>query len=333
MPASLADIARSLNVSMSLVSKVLSGKMGTTGATPEAVAAIRKRAAEMGYVKNSSASSLATGRQNVIGVYIHQHGAVGSGLAEAMVMGISAEALRHQQRLMLTYYTRMEEFIEQTRAITPNMMDSLIVAGVMHEDLVPTLKRIARKGFKIVTVMDWSLSLDVANIGMNQATVGETACEHLLDRKCKRLAHINVMSDRFRGFNNALRKRGLNVSASHVYKPDPSMPGGEFGYQAGVAAVEHFLASPVRFDGIVAQSDLQAIGAMHTLLRHNIRIPEDVRVIGVDNAPYCDFSIVPLSSVSQQEYLRGTLAVRHLMGPDDATLPEVNPVLVARASA
>src|SRR5262245_31480887 len=102
MPGTLNDIAESLNVSVSLVSKVLSGRLGNTTARDNVVDAIRRRATEIGYVKNSAAAGLATGRQNAIGVYLHHHGALGSGLAEAVIEGVAAEARRTGLRLDLT---------------------------------------------------------------------------------------------------------------------------------------------------------------------------------------------------------------------------------------
>ena len=57
--SSLRDIANALDLSVSMVSKVLSGRMGTSGAPAETVRAIRAKAAELNYHKNVSAAALA----------------------------------------------------------------------------------------------------------------------------------------------------------------------------------------------------------------------------------------------------------------------------------
>ena len=67
------------------------------------------------------------------------------------------------------------------------------------------------------------------------------------------------------------------------------------------------------FDGVVAQSDHQALGVLQELLHRDIKVPDAVRVIGVDDSPLCDASPVPLSSVSQEMTEVGRRAVDLLM--------------------
>lgn len=57
-----------------------------------------------------------------------------------------------------------------------------------------------------------------------------------------------------------------------------------------------------------------AIGAINVTIGYGIRMPQDMKVIGVDNSPFCPFNVVPLSSVNQEETQRGRLAVRLLNG-------------------
>ena len=52
--------------------------------------------------------------------------------------------------------------------------------------------------------------------------------------------------------------------------------------------------------------------AVGRVLERHVDVRDDVRVIGVDNSPFCDFFVVPLSSVSQEEFRRGELAVETL---------------------
>src|SRR5689334_5501794 len=91
-PGGLRRIAEELGISVSLVSKVLSGRMGTSTATPEMVKAIQQKAEELHYRKNRAAEALVTGRQNVIAVCLHHHGVEGSTIVDEMVNGIAAEA-------------------------------------------------------------------------------------------------------------------------------------------------------------------------------------------------------------------------------------------------
>ena len=78
--ASLKDIASELNVSVSLVSKVLNNRMGNTGVTEELAESIRTKAEELNYQRNASALSLRKGRPATIGVFFHNDGESGSSL-------------------------------------------------------------------------------------------------------------------------------------------------------------------------------------------------------------------------------------------------------------
>jgi LacI family transcriptional regulator len=325
MPGTLNDIAESLNVSVSLVSKVLSGRLGNTTARENVVDAIRRRASEIGYVKNSAAAGLATGRQNAIGVYLHHHGAAGSGLAEAVIEGVAAEARRAGLRLVLTYFDNTTDFEKVAADISPNVVDAIIVAGVGHKDLGPHLDRIRRTSVPVVTMMDHAIHKRVPNIGVDQRVVGRIAAMHLAERGCKRIAHIRTGIQRYEGYLQGLDAAKLRPSQQIVYEAR------SYKFEEGVAAIEHFASRGIQFDGLVAQSDQQAIGALHTLLKMKKRVPQDVKIVGVDNSPFCGFSVVPLSSVSQQERERGPLAVMSLLGEGKKNVT-VEPVLHVRAS-
>ncbi len=330
MAASLVDIARSLNVSISLVSKVLNGRLGTTGASADTIAAIRQKADELGYVKNSAAAGLATGRQNVIGVYIHHHGVPGSGIAESLVRGIAEAARIGQQRLILTYFGSIQEFDQAIAEITPSRMDGIIVGGVQHSELGTKLDRIRKSGLHVVTVMDYPIHQKIANVGIDQAEVGRIGTQHLVDQGCKNIAHIQVSPLRLKGYQQALEQNHL------PYREEYVLPVRNYLHDTGVEVVQDLLARQIPFDGIAAQSDQQAIGALHALIKAGKKVPADVRIAGVDNSPFCSFCVVPMTSVSQEEFVRGGKAVEQLlaqMNGNAVVQISVDPVLHARASS
>ena len=105
---------------------------------------------------------------------------------------------------------------------------------------------------------------------------------------------------------------------------------------AGSNAVKYFLDNKIAFDGIVAQSDQESMGAVNTLLQFGVKVPEQVKIIGIDNAPYCEFARIPLSSVSQQFQERGILAVEYMMKMvDNKSVQSINvePKLFIRESS
>jgi DNA-binding LacI/PurR family transcriptional regulator len=182
----------------------------------------------------------------------------------------------------------------------------------------------------VVTLYDKPLSATIPNVGCRQESVTEISTAHLIEQGCRRIVHIGTDKARHEGYKTSLRAAGVE----YVADLDFVVPSYE--YHDGVAAVERLMRDKIEFDGIVAQSDQIAVGALNTLVGRGVRVPEDVKVVGVDDSPYCPFAIVPLSSVCQEETQRGRRAVQTLLDqiarkPVESKL--FQPTLVARKSS
>lgn len=334
----LREIADELQVSVSLVSKVLSGRLGTSGANAEKIRAIHAKARELNYRKNQLAEALRTGRQNVFACMIHRHGAPGSTIVEDMVAGISEEAGAIGQRLLIHYYENSEEFRRFLPLVHQNSADGLIVAGIPHKEIITDLHELHQRGLPIVTVHDTELDPAYCNVGMSQSEVTRLSTRHLAEKGCRKIATIrvwksgssNTAEDRFNGYAQALNECGLEQSDKRVIVVE------SFNYQEGLIGVKRLIESKVDFDGIVCHSDQIAVAAANHLTAIGRKVPGEVKLIGVDNAPFCQFAIVPLSSVSQEFRERGRTAVkllaRKLAGEEIKSL-QVPPVVWARESS
>ena len=93
-----------------------------------------------------------------------------------------------------------------------------------------------------------------------------------------------------------------------------------FETEAAEAAVDALLARRVRFDGIVAASDLIALGAIRALLHAGRSVPGDVSVIGYDDVPVARYSRPALTTVRQDTALAGRLLVSKLMNAEAGSL-------------
>lgn len=329
--ASLKDIADSLDVSISLVSKVLNNRLGTTSVRPELVDKIQETAVKMGFRKNLSAAALRRGRHDVIGVFVHRFGMAGSGIVEDMVDGIASEAMKSHQKQLLNFFNTTEEFLELAESAHGALMDGLIVAGIIHEDITDRLLAIRTSGVPVITVHDRQVHEALPNVGISQVRVEQIATEHLIERGCRTIVHIHNRDDRLEGFKTALTNAGVECKPDRIYHA----PYEDYSHNAGSAAVAEFLRRGVDFDGIVAQADQEAVGAINKLFETGRVVPDDVRVIGIDDAPYCQFARVPLSSVSQNCRLRGQTAVDLLMRAIDQEPIEsidLDPILRPRES-
>ncbi len=329
---SMKDIAERVGVSISLVSKVLSQRLGTTGVSEKTARRIREVAAELGYNRNASALALLRGRHSTLGVYIHRQGMLGSGYIDELLDGIASVAHSHRQRLSLNFYSTAKEILALSKDAHLGTMDGLLLAGIAHSETSERLSAIYRAGLPIVTLHENPFSPEIPNIGMDQDYVGQLATEHLISRGSRRIAHIVNIGARFEGYQRALRKADILYDPRLIFEVELR---GDFSHEVGVAAVRELRARGVEFDAIFAQSDQEGAGCINELSAHGVRVPEDVRVIGVDNAPFCDLLQVPLTSVSQEHRKRGQLAVQAIMALIDNEPVEtvsLEPVIYIRES-
>lgn len=305
----ISDIAKEVGVSRSLVSKVLSGRLGRSSARPDLAAKIHARAKELGYVPNASAKALFSGRQNVIGVFVHQYGRPSSGLVEKVMSAISRELAKNHQRMLLQFFSDDDEFANCLDLAHPSVMDGVMLASTYMLEDSDALKAMVARGLPVISLSDKPFVPGSSNVGIDQTAVGRLATLHLLDRGCRRIVHFRGHADalRFKGYRAALAERGVPY--------DPQLAFATRSYSA--TTIPRFfgalLEDKVPFDGVVAASDEQAAIIMRMLQADGRRIPKHVKIIGTDDAPFGPLCSVPLSSVSGLDHRRAGIAIRMLL--------------------
>jgi LacI family transcriptional regulator len=110
---------------------------------------------------------------------------------------------------------------------------------------------------------------------------------------------------------------------------------GNFSGQSGILGIETFLMRGVHFSAVFAGNDEMAFGARLALSRRNIRVPEDVSLIGFDDQPLSAFMTPPLTTVAQPAIEMGVAAAQSLvnqLGRRPYQLPELRTQLIKRES-
>lgn len=152
-------------------------------------------------------------------------------------------------------------------------------------------------------------------IGGDNYNGGRILTEHLLKLGHQHFVFIGGANtscpeflDRFNGFKDALSAADIlapNQTARHwdAISTETS------GYNVGKALIE----SGEKFDAIVCASDLIAVGVMSALQESNLRVPEDVALVGYDNIPLSKFTSPPLTTIRQNTQLAGEYLVDTLV--------------------
>lgn len=120
------------------------------------------------------------------------------------------------------------------------------------------------------------------------------------------IEHNRSAWERFRGYKTALRRAGIAYDVKLVEYGDWSM-------ESGYAAMERLLKKGVQMTALFATNDEMAIGAMKAAREHGLRIPEDLSVVGFDDAPISSNAFVALTTVRVYKKEIGRFTVQRIL--------------------
>jgi LacI family transcriptional regulator len=300
MTVRMKDIARDLNLSIVTISKALRNHPDIADDTRERVL---RRVKELDYQPNIMARSLVTGRSYLIGLVVPD-------LMHPFFTGIakvlSAAVGRRGYSLIISSSEENAQLeYRELKHLTARRLDGLVIASAGND--IEPFERMDRMGMPYVLIDRELRGLDANYVGIDDETAGRMATEHLIDQGCKVIAHIrgwenSTGTQRFLGYKNALKRRGIRYSESLVVEQRNMQPeASKLGAEAMHSLLKH---TPVP-DGVFAYNDALAIGAMDAILEAGLRIPEDIAVIGCGNLHYNGSLRVPLSSIDQNSSMIG----------------------------
>ncbi|MEO8027460.1 MAG: LacI family DNA-binding transcriptional regulator [Bryobacteraceae bacterium] len=301
----MKDIARDLNVSVVTVSKVLRNH---SDISPETTERVLQRIRELNYRPNVAARSLVTGRSFILGLVVPDltHPFFGE-IAKAIT---SVSRPRGYSLVIASAEDDPDLELAEVEALLARQVDAIILASSQTSAQATLFQRLEERRTPIV-LMDRALSGVKADfVGVDDEQVGWMATNHLIERGCRRIAHIRGPEispgiGRFLGYRKALAQHQIEVPLHYVVKtPSADDRGSESGYDA----MRELLASQTPPDGVFCFNDELAIGALRAIFEANLRVPEDIAVIGVGNMRQTDLLRVPLTTIDQSSAKMGEQA-------------------------
>ena len=335
MRVRLKDIAKDLNLSKMTISKVLRGQTDISDATK---ARVLKRVKELKYIPNISASSLRTGQTKTMGLVLPS---IGRSYLSDIVDGVNKAASDQDYGVIVS--SSQEDADHEQRQIEIFLalqVDALLIVSLQETATYFEQMQKTRK-MPVIFIDQKPAGSSESYVGVHDEEVGRIACEHLIQCGCRRIAYLRgprtAAGDmRARGYRQALSEHGLAVQSDLVVE---SMHLEESEYTRGHEAMVRLLGRRGRPDGIMAYSDMMALGAMDAAGSQAIRIPEEMRFVGCgDDALLCTMKI-PLTSINvagrELGLKAGQLALATI-GNGNASKPQrvlVKPKLVRRKSS
>jgi LacI family transcriptional regulator len=330
----MKDIAKDLGLSVVTISKVLRNHPDIADETRERVL---NRVKELDYQPNITARSLVTGRSYLIGLVVPD--LLHPFFAE-IAKALSATLGQKGYSLIISSSEEDTELEwKEINQLMGRRLDALVIASSGTD--FERFQRMERHGLPYVLIDREVVGLSANFVGINDEAAGRIATEHLIERGCKRVAHIRGRDNstgmrRFEGYRTALKRHGIPYSPSLVISRSlvdtDSAP-------MGAEAMRLLLKEKPIPDGVFAYNDPLAIGAMDVALDANLRIPEDIAIVGCGNLHYDSSLRVPLSSIDQNSQQIGERTAEILFGMLESKVPQqprsiiLEPSLVVRASS
>ena len=334
--ATMADIARVAGVSVSTVSRALSGSTLVASAKVDEILRVAR---EAGYVVNATARNLRLKRTQTIGVVVPLAHEAGQPLTDPflsqMLIHLADEITvrgygMFLQKVLATGKDWLQHLIASGRA------DGFIVIGQSTER--QTLQSVAESYLPLV-VWGGQLAGDTyCTIGTDNRGGTRAVTEHLLTTGRKRLVFLGnprmpELGLRYAGYAEA-------VTAAATQDPEVSAPRSVPVHVTATGAydaVRELIGSGVDFDGLVCASDVIALSALRALTSCGVNVPVDVAVTGYDDIPLAAHANPSLTTVHQDLPLAAaTLVERLFRRMDGHNLPSVtlpSRVVVRESSA
>ncbi len=291
-PVTLEQVAQRAKVSRATASRVVNGdpRVG------EPVrAAVQSAVRDLQYVPNRAARSLVTRRSDSIAVVIPEPTTqlFGDPFFPRVLRGISETLGQEGMQLVLLMPQAPSDEIRVERYLEAGHVDGVLLISLHGADPLPAGLR--RHGVPLVVggrpPEEGFTFVDVDNRGGAATAVG-----HLLDLGRRRIATIAgpqdmaVGADRLAGYRERLARAEVAEGAVEV---------ADFTHDGGRSAMERLLERDPSLDAVFAASDLMAIGALSALRAAARSVPDDVAVVGFDDAPMAATADPALTSVRQ----------------------------------
>lgn len=322
----IRDVAREANVSYQTVSRVLNNHPKVATATRERVLLVMK---QLGFQRNLAAQMLTTQRSQTIEI-----------ITVDGKFPFVVPILNATQGGYFTIYS------ECTAHMLPQVFDMAAARMVEGIFLYAPRLRVSddellemSHGIPLVRRDYFIDSRKISWVGFDQVRAARLAVEHLLELGHREIVEITGLlkainpSVRHEAIQKTLLDNGLELVMS--VSGDYTTTKGSM--KSGYEGMSQLLESGAAFTAVIVANDSMAIGAMHAIREYGLQIPDDISIVGFDNAPHAQYLAPPLTTVHFDFEMQNRLVFQFLLelikNPDREPYQHVLlPNLVVRAS-
>lgn len=309
------DIAHYAGVSQSTVSRALRNSPLVSKETRDKIKAIAK---ELNYKVDKNASNLRRQQSKTIALLLFEDPTSDDSMINPFFLSMLGSITRASAKAGYDLLISFQQFSNDWHADyeDTHKADGIILLG--YGDFVDYQDKLEKLVEQETHFVRWGAVQEDspgAAVGSNNYEGGRIITEHLINLGKREFVFIGGADEncpefleRFNGFSDALMEANIlkaNQTARHWDAVSTEMSG----YNVCKALIE----SGQKFDAIVCASDLIAIGVLSALQNSDIKVPNEVSLVGYDNIPLARFTTPPLTTVKQNTQLAGEYLVDALI--------------------
>ena len=193
-----------------------------------------------------------------------------------------------------------------------NRVDGLIISISMQTDEDKHLRLFSEKNIPILFFDRFCPSIKSDRIVVDDFDSGYKITSHLIERGCKRIAHIagpqllNIYKNRKDGYLESLAAAGLPLLEGYLEITSLTK-------EEGKQAFARLMSLPNPPDGVFCGNDTTALSALEYCQKNGLRVPLDVALIGFSDEPFSAVVTPSLSTVKQPGYQMGVQAAKKII--------------------
>lgn len=264
----------------------------------------------MGYRPNVLAANLRSKKSNTLGVVVPR---IDRYFFSSAISGIEDYAGTKGFNVIISQSNDLlAKEINCVQTLFNNRVDGMIISISMQTDDDKHFRLFSDKNIPILFFDRFCPSIECDRIVVDDFDSGYKITQHLIARGCKRIAHIagpellNIYRDRKEGYIKALKDAGLPLTESYLETTKLTK-------EEGVQAFTRLMLLDNPPDGVFCGNDTTALGALEYCRKNNLKVPEDVALIGFSDEPFSALVTPSLSTVKQPGYQMGFQAAQKII--------------------
>lgn len=304
------DIAKHLNVTASTVSRALNNNSRISDST---IKSVQEAARKLNYQPNTIAAALRKGKSNVVGIIIPM---ADRNFFASIIRGIEEIVNDAGYNVIICQSNDSPEKEKANiNTLLESQVDCIIASYAKETTDFNHYKEIVERDVPLILfdrLHENLESLNVDAVVIDDYLGAYMATQHLIGQGCRRIAHfsgsqhVSIYKDRKRGYVEALIQNNIDLDESLILESDLKLLAGE-------ELAGRLLNMKELPDGIFSASDYAAIGAMGVLKQNQVKIPEQIAVVGFSNESFTSFVEPSLSTVDQHSKKMGQYAAHKFL--------------------